>query len=136
MKKELIFFLIDDDKDDIEIFDLALKQTDQPVKMFSAKNGNDAIKMFSDPNHFTPDFIFLDLDMPVMNGRECLEAIKKIEHLQNVPVYIYTTSPHPRDEAELILSGATLFIFKPSYIQDLILFLKTILNTKTNKDLN
>jgi CheY-like chemotaxis protein len=128
MKKELVFFLIDDDKDDIEIFDLALKQTEHSVRLVSTNNGNDAIKMFESDKTFIPDFIFLDLDMPVMDGRACFREIKKLEHLKKIPVYFYTTSPHLLENPEFRLSGTTLFFFKPSYIQELIAFLKNVIN--------
>ncbi|MCE3277874.1 MAG: response regulator receiver protein [Bacteroidetes bacterium] len=128
MKKDLVFFLIDDDKDDIEIFDLALKQTDCLVKLVSANNGDDAIKKLQADDRFIPDYIFLDLDMPIMNGKICFEEIKKIKHLNKVPVYIYTTSQNPLDELKYLLSGATLFFFKPSYIKELVTFLRGIID--------
>jgi DNA-binding response OmpR family regulator len=116
--KEKICFLIDDDEDDREIFQLAMQKV-KDVKCFTSHNGKDAIRMLSDKN-FNPDFIFLDLNMPMMNGRECLTEIRKIKHLKQTAVYIYTTSSADEDKAALTELGATGFITKPASIQLLV----------------
>lgn len=116
--KEKICFLIDDDEDDREIFQLAMQKV-KDVKCITSHNGKDAIKKLSDEN-FNPDFIFLDLNMPMMNGRECLREIRKIKHLKKTAVYIYTTSSAEEDKAALTKLGATGFITKPASIQMLV----------------
>jgi CheY-like chemotaxis protein len=116
--KEKICFLIDDDEDDREIFQLALQKLND-VKCITSLNGKDAIRKLGDEN-FNPDFIFLDLNMPMMNGRECLREIRKMKRLKTTPVYIYTTSSAEEDKAALAKLGATGFITKPASVQMLI----------------
>src|ERR1700739_3500683 len=98
MQKEISFFLIDDDADDREIFSLALGKADQKVKCVVARDGEEALDILKGNKEFTPDSIFLDLNMPRMDGRECLVEIRKIERLKNIPICIYTTSSLEKDK--------------------------------------
>jgi CheY-like chemotaxis protein len=71
-----------------------------------------------------PMVIFLDLNMPKMDGRECLKEIKNNDRLKDIPVVIYTTSSHLRDIEETRNLGAKGFISKPSSLVEL----HTVLN--------
>jgi CheY-like chemotaxis protein len=120
-------FLVDDDRDDREIFIEALAEIDDSVRCVTAENGEDAIlKLHSDV--FIPNFIFLDLNMPRMNGRECLIEIKNIERLQETPVIIYTTSSLQKEKDELVKLGATKFLTKPANFKELCHSLKRVLS--------
>lgn len=66
-----------------------------------------------------PDYIFLDLNMPGMNGKQCLAEIKNRPHLKDVPVVIFSTSSRPQDIRETEQMGAMAFITKPSSIRSL-----------------
>jgi CheY-like chemotaxis protein len=112
-------FLIDDDLDDQLIFSLALAQVDNgAIACITADNGHDALKKLEGGN-FIPDFIFLDLNMPGMNGIECFLKIRDQQHLRNVPVVIYTTSCNQKDITESGALGATAYITKPYHVVDL-----------------
>ncbi len=89
MKKNILAFLIDDDLDDHEFFQLAVEKL--PVNCAFATNGVKAIEKLTRDTKFTPDFIFIDINMPLMNGMDCLREIKKIKRLKEVPVYMFTT---------------------------------------------
>src|SRR5688500_6640556 len=104
-KKFVDVFLIDDDADDTEVFELALNKIDSRISLFTAKNGKQAMEKLNTEPDFIPDIIFLDLNMPTMNGHDCLAEIKKLERFQNIPVFIYTTSNNPRDEYTLVKAG-------------------------------
>jgi len=112
-------FLIDDDPDDREIFALALEEADQTYKCITASNGIDALKKLNTDLSFVPDLIFLDLNMPVMNGKQCLNEIKKIPRLSDIPVIIYTTSSYVQDIEETKQLGASHYLIKPSNIRTL-----------------
>ncbi|MGC1240632.1 MAG: response regulator [Chryseosolibacter sp.] len=107
--------LVDDDEDDKEIFCMALTETDPSVRCITANDGIDALKMLKDPT-FVPDYIFLDLNMPLMSGKECLIEIRKRPHLTEVPVIIYTTSASQKDIEDTMEAGASSFITKPAHI--------------------
>jgi CheY-like chemotaxis protein len=119
MSPALTCFLIDDDIDDREIFEMALKEIDDSHICITANNGIEAIEKLRNDVEFIPDFIFLDLNMPRMNGRQCLEEIKKIPHVRNVPVIIYSTSSEQRDMEETQKMGAAHFLTKPPSINTL-----------------
>ncbi len=113
-------FLIDDDEDDFEIFKMALHEIDPTITLHYAFSGIEAMKKFHADHHLIPNYIFIDWNMPRMNGRQCLEEIRKTERLQNVPVYIYSTSSDPRAIDEIRKIGACDFIVKPSNISTLV----------------
>jgi CheY-like chemotaxis protein len=118
-------FLVDDDPDDQEIFALALDEIDSTATFVSAKNGLEAMIKLKEPT-FRPDFIFLDLNMPRMNGIQCLVEIKKDTQLSAIPVVIYTTSSESRHKEETLALGATAFMTKPPGIEELIRSLQRI----------
>src|ERR1700712_5338707 len=90
-QKRITCLLIDDDAEDQEIFSHALAHLNLNVDCVTASDGIHAIdKIKSDPN-FNPYFIFIDVNMPKMNGIECLVEIKKISRFKNIPVYLYST---------------------------------------------
>jgi len=122
--------LIDDDPDDREIFALALDEADKSHRYLTAQNGFEALELLKGDSS-RPDYIFLDLNMPLMDGKECLREIKKIEHLSDVPVIIYSTSSYAKDVEDTKLLGATYFLTKPSSIRTLTNFLVDILKQKT-----
>ena len=123
---EKICILIDDDEDDREIFQLALQQVGG-VTCTTSHGGKDALKKLGHED-FNPDFIFLDLNMPLMNGKECLQEIRKMKRFKHTHVYIYTTSSQIEDKIALEKLGATGFITKPTSLPALIEILKTYLH--------
>jgi CheY-like chemotaxis protein len=110
--------LVDDDEDDKEIFCLALQHADPSIECIMASDGPEALAILKDRS-FVPDFIFLDLNMPVMNGKECLKEIRKQHHLNHIPVIIFSTSSAEKDKDETKALGASAFITKPPLISDL-----------------
>jgi CheY-like chemotaxis protein len=107
-------FLIDNDAEDQEIFLLALQKVDTSITCEFADDGPIAIKRFTSDSSFTPDIIFIDMNMPFMNGTECLQEIRKLHQLNAVPIYMYSTfgDPELRDQVKNL--GAVDFILKPS----------------------
>ncbi|HEV7349801.1 response regulator [Telluribacter sp.] len=112
-------FLIDDDPDDQEIFTLALSKVDPAISCVTADDGIDALQKLKKDESFVPEFIFLDLNMPRMNGKQCLAELVKIDRLEQTPIIIYSTSSEPRDVMETKELGASDFIVKPSYFDAL-----------------
>ena len=109
-------FVIDDDVDDQDIFSIAISRTNKPANCVFASDGIHAIEKLMQDSDFTPDFIFIDMNMPRMNGKETLMAIKKIDRVRNIPVYMYSTSADPNMVKENVNLGAEDFIVKPSDI--------------------
>ncbi len=112
-------FLVDDDADDQEFFKNALKIVSQTAIYKSAVNGMEALKIL-EAEHVIPEVIFLDWNMPVMNGQEFLEEIKKRESLKHIPVIILSTSSHYQTITLSRELGAKDFITKPNNFGDLV----------------
>jgi CheY-like chemotaxis protein len=128
--KSLTILLADDDADDRELFADAVKETDERLNCIAVDGGQAAIDYLSDVSHPLPDYIFLDLRMPGMSGRACLDMIKKDDRLKHIPVIIYTTSDYVEDSKETIGGGATHFITKPDNPEEIYYILSMILNEK------
>jgi CheY-like chemotaxis protein len=101
---------IDDDPDDIEIFCEAMKQVDPSCVCAVANNGKHALDIL---RTLKPDMVFLDVNMPVMNGKDTLQGIRANEKLDSVPVCMLSTYIND-DEAEVYRElGATECLIKP-----------------------
>ncbi len=118
MDKPLVLLLVDDDLDDQMLFLDAIKEIDPAIRVTTAVNGVDAIKTLAE-NQVSPDYIFVDLNMPLMNGIQCLQEIKKLPDHAHVPVIIYSTSSYERDILQTINNGAFYYIVKPFSFQEL-----------------
>ena len=92
MKEQRIVYMIDDDVEDQEIFLETLCEIDASIKCLNFFNGSDALNQLLNKGTILPDFIFIDLNMPVMNGYEFLKEVKTHKELIGLPVIIYTTS--------------------------------------------
>jgi CheY-like chemotaxis protein len=94
-----------------------------------SKNGAELLNQLSDTAN-TPDIIFLDINMPVMNGLECLAEIKKIPHLVHVPIIILTTTCSKQCMETAMSLGADMIVEKPSQFE----ILQKIIRHALNKD--
>jgi CheY-like chemotaxis protein len=112
-------FLIDDDIDDQEIFTLVLKSVNPTITCITANDGIEAVAKLTTEETFNPDYIFLDLNMPRMDGKECLQEIKKIDRLKKVPIIIYSTSSEQNDVLATRAMGASGYLEKQSSVAEL-----------------
>ncbi len=106
-------FLIDDDEDDQLFFKDAIELINPSFQCETAANGKIALEKLRATSSL-PDIIFLDLNMPVMNGFEFLIQIKKENALSKIPVGIFTTSNLIRDKKLTKEFGAQFFLTKPN----------------------
>lgn len=110
--------LIDDDHDDQEIFLSALAATDAHVNCAVADNGRKALEQLT-TGELRPELIFVDMNMPIMNGKEFLQEIKSQAALKDIPVIIFSTSANPKTIREAMETGAYDFITKPNHFHEL-----------------
>jgi CheY-like chemotaxis protein len=113
MSKAQECFFIDDDPDDHELFLMALERIDKNINCHLANNGIDALKRLSKDNGFVPDYIFLDINMPKMSGMECLAEIKKLDHLDQSEILMFSTSSDLKVIEASKALGANHFFVKP-----------------------
>jgi CheY-like chemotaxis protein len=116
--RPLTFFLVDDDFDDASLFQATLSDVDPTIQFAHAADGQEALDQLLSKS-IIPDLIFLDLNMPRMDGKECLALIKQELDLKDIPVIMYTTSSQSQDIEQTMLQGAVCFITKPSSIREL-----------------
>ncbi|HEY2648735.1 MAG TPA: response regulator [Puia sp.] len=119
--------LIDDDEDDQFIFKDILKEIRFPYECQVASDGLDAVSRLTCDEEL-PAIIFLDLNMPLMNGVEFLTHIKDHPPINQIPIVIFSTSNNPADRVKLPILGASLFITKTSDFKELKYKLTEILN--------
>ena len=86
--------LVDDDPIFLTLAELAIKKERASIEIFKAMNGEEAIAFLK--SH-SVDIIFLDLNMPVMNGWEFLEALPQVEN-KGGQIYVLTSSIDPSDQ--------------------------------------
>ena len=112
MKKEFTCFLIDDDLDDQEIFLSVLQDFGPAIHCFTASNGEEAIRRLVS-REVKPDLIFVDMNMPLMNGTEFLKECNRLDGVCAMPVIIFTTTYDQKSIDETLRLGARGYITKP-----------------------
>jgi CheY-like chemotaxis protein len=113
---ETIVLMIDDDKDDQEIFQQELHRFNPSIKFLSAYNGEEGLELLQKN---PPHYIFLDINMPVMNGIDALKLIKQDESLKNIPVIIFSTSDGRAYKKMALNLGAENYFTKPTALSGL-----------------
>jgi CheY-like chemotaxis protein len=100
---------VDDDIEDQEIFTEAINAIDPLIRCIKAHDGIEGQELlFDGKTYLSLDYIFLDINMPKLNGIELLRLIKKDKRLQNIPVFMLSTSFSQSDMQTIRLLGATL----------------------------
>ena len=111
--------LADDDEDDRLLFKDAIEEIKIKTKLSLFTNGKELMDYLMLPKIILPEVIFLDLNMPVKNGMECLKEIRNNSKLRDLSVAIYSTSSSEKDVEETFISGANIYINKPNSFGDL-----------------
>ena len=136
MEKNRSLLIVDDDADDRQLFIEAVKEVDDTINCITANNGQQAMELLNNAGNNLPDFIFLDLSMPRMNGKECLAAIQKNERLKHIPVIIYTTSGEVEESIVLKEMGAYHFMTKPVNADEIYYMVSMVLEEQWNATRN
>jgi CheY-like chemotaxis protein len=109
----------DDDADDLELITGFFKQYNRKVNVLEFKDGREVLKFLDDfaISASQPLLIVLDINMPRMNGRETLIAIRNHANFKNIPVIIYTTSASKEDR-EFCRKYKASWMNKPYNLED------------------
>lgn len=81
---------VEDSHSDRLLFREMMKEINPRIKVHMAEDGVTAIMQLTAEDAQIPDMIFLDVNMPRMNGVETLQAIKKYDFLQHIPVIMFS----------------------------------------------
>lgn len=119
--------LIDDDSDDQDLFCEALSDIDPSVIAVTADSASQAFERLRSVDAGVFDLIFLDINMPVTNGWECLKLIKQNQAYRDIPVVMYSTSSHSAERENAKALGALGLITKPSDFEVLKQHLQVVL---------
>lgn len=133
MRSNRLILIIDDDIDDIEVFCEAVIDVDNSSECFAANDGHEALNIILRELNTLPSFIFLDLNLPKMDGLECLSLLRAESKLQLVPIIIYTSSSAPNDMYESKQLGANYFLRKTSDYKTLCEEIALIMKTDWNQ---
>ena len=112
--------LVDDDAEDREFFGEVIEELPFNVALTLYKNGQEFVDGMVSGGSPVPDLVFLDLNMPIKNGKDALKELRAMEEFKTIPVIaIYSTSTSEADQADTFLAGADAFISKPTDYRDL-----------------
>ena len=110
--------VVEDSNEDFEILQFACKSASIELNLVRCENGEEAVDCLNGrgkySGHFLPPaLVLLDLNLPLMSGKEVLRYIKTSDRLKTLPVVVFSSSPNPKDIAECYRIGASSYIVKP-----------------------
>jgi CheY-like chemotaxis protein len=121
----MIILAAEDDLEDFEFFQEALFKINPSIIVFRADTGVQVLEMLKN-GVFIPDIIFLDINMPRMDGHACFKELRKNEQYSKIPVVVYSTSKNVKEISHFQSQGAT-FLVKPDNFDQLVKSLEVIL---------
>lgn len=130
-KKPLRIIL--DDEDDRMLFKEVINDLKENIEVVMFENGDDLMSALKHPGASLPDFIFLDLNMPLKNGHECLRELRSLDSLSSVPVVIYSTTSNKEQIDKTYTEGANLYIRKPTSFKALKEMAENVFTINWNK---
>jgi len=122
MKKHIL--LVDNDEGDIDIFTKALSKLPLRSNCICVKNTDHAVQLLT---NYSPDFIFLDYDLPREKSLRCLQQIKTLKNVQDVPVILYANQLDEENSLKGMAMGAFACIKKSSMIGTLVIKLRELM---------
>ena len=115
----ILITLADDDEDDRLFFIDAFEELKINTIVNTVNNGRELLNFLNHPETILPNIIFLDLNMPILNGIESLKEIKLNDRFKDIVIAIYSTSSSDQDIEDTFIIGANIYIKKPSNFDSL-----------------
>ena len=126
MSKHIL--LIDDDRDDAELFSDALEELNMDTVVAYFSDGSEGVEKLRAQAIPAPDMVFLDINMPQINGWDCLRELKQIAYLKKIPIVMYSTSNLDKQNVSPEDVGAAAFMTKPDNFGELKARLSSIIS--------
>jgi len=124
----LNILLADDDEDDRLFFKEALQELRVRTKVTLVNDGLQLMNYLNQPGIKLPNVVFLDLNMPLKSGMECLTEIRRNNRLRDLAIAIYSTSSSEEYIEEAFVKGANIYIKKPDDFSELKVILEQVIN--------
>ena len=106
--------LADDDADDRMLFEDAINEIEVKTNLSLFNDGKQLMDYLIQPQIRLPEIVFLDLNMPIKDGMQCLKEIRAHNLLKELCVAIYSTSSSDEDIENTFINGANIYINKPN----------------------
>ena len=120
--------LADDDEDDRIIFADAMQQAKPNTQLTMVKNGAELIEYLEEHDHQElPHLLFLDLNMPLKSGLDCLKEIRAHPRWKELSIAIYSTSSSEEDIENTFVQGANVYIKNPNEFNRLVKVLSEVI---------
>lgn len=130
MRKPVHILLVEDNEGDILLTTEALEESEIASKISVVRNGKEALdwvfKRHQHENSEAPDLILLDVNLPLKNGHEVLQAIKSDDTVKHIPVIMLTTSSSEQDINLSYQYAANCYITKPVEVRDFLNAISTL----------
>ena len=115
MRKDYTYVVLaDDDEDDRSFFLEAFEELKIRTKVAIYKDGVALMNALNEADSILPNILFLDLNMPMKSGLECLQEIKNNDRFKEIAIAIYSTSASEEDIEDTFVNGANIYIKKPN----------------------
>jgi CheY-like chemotaxis protein len=128
--------LADNDEADRKFFNEAINNISEEISINIVSDGFELMQYLKNPKSTLPDLIFLDLNIPLKNGVECLKEIKKNDKLKNITIAVYSTSASEVEIEETFVKGANIYINLLSDFNNLCKVIKRIIGNNTQYNLS
>lgn len=124
----MLILNVDDDSDDRQFFSDAVKVVDPNIPCLVFDSG-DGLLNFLENSQTPPDYIFIDINMPKMNGYECAQEIKAHYLTNDMNIIMYSTAFHPTDLVKFDEEGFK-YIVKQNSLPDLVKSIRKVINSQ------
>ena len=121
-----LIFLVDDDPDDHYVFSTALREVDPVVMLKTFASCEELLQSLRESGPI-PKLIIIDMNMPAMDGCQCLTEVRRLEALSFVPVIMYSTASSPSSINATYQAGARGFFVKPNSMTEIKVVIRQLL---------
>jgi CheY-like chemotaxis protein len=131
--RKIRILLADDDAEDRELFEEVAAGVNSNIRLDTVPDGEKLMGWLMNKHSSLPDIIFMDLNMPRKGGKECLDEIRSIPKLRDIPIVIYSTSSSLWDIDDTFDKGANLYVRKPTSLRELTAIIKKVVDLDWQK---
>jgi CheY-like chemotaxis protein len=124
--------LVEDNQNDVILTREAFRRAKLAVDLHHVENGQQCLDFLRKRGPYsdapTPDLVLLDLNMPVMDGREALQELAADDNLSHLPVVVLTTSSAEKDIHDMYKLRCSSYIIKPIDFNQFVRIVNEIIN--------